>query len=508
MKSAPILAMPRVAQGPAIRTLALALVGALALMQGLLWAFLGLPATFWAPAGMGLLLVLAGLSRAPGWDEHRVGWPILGGALLFSAILLALGGEGRFFYANTDWQVRYAVLRDLTLQPWPFAYAGTPRALILRAPIGVYLLPALIGKATSPHGAELALWVQNSLLLTLVLGLGSALFAGRRARRIALAVVAGFSGMDAIGQVLVGRPLLLHMEQWAGPQFSSAVTQAFWVPQHGLCGWIFAVLYLLWRIGRVPAIATFAVLPLMALLSPLALMGSVPFAAHVLWTTLASRRLRPGDLVWPGLAGLIALPSLAYLLTGSGAVGGGVSNHILNIYGLFILIELGGYLFALWLAGKASCRFGGRFGPAAFAITVLFLLMAPFGQIGTAVDFVMRASIPALAILSVMVADLFIEPAPADARRVALCVFLVGLLTPTGEIARALVWPRSPAVECSYLGVVPGGFSTYVAPIANVPAALRPANPIMIVPHDPAQCWQGRWPDAATGRDSHIHDVA
>lgn len=481
-----------------IKTLTLTLLVGLAAMQLGLWAFLGLPVAW-------LALALVGA----GWGLYRADWgamaiprATLAGAFLFALIVLAIGGEGRFFYANTDWQVRNAVLRDLVINPWPFAYAGR-EPWLLRAPLGIYLVPALIGKLTTPYGAELALWVLDSALLALVLGLGAALFDTARARRIALVVVAGFSGMDVLGQLLAGKSLRLHMEQWAGLQYSSHITQAFWVPQHGLAGWIFAALYLLWRVERMPAVAVFAAMPLLALVSPLALMGCIPFAAHVFVASVMTGKLRWADVVLPAVVGLLCLPSLAYLVAGSAAVGAGASKANFNGYGLFLVLEVGGYALALWQVGKAG-GFGGRFGPVSLGITLLFLIFAPFGQIGDAMDFMMRASIPALAVLSVMVADLLIGTNPAG-RKLAMGVFLIGLATPAGEIARALIWPRAPEIACSYLGVVPGGATTYVAPLSKVAAFIRPQSPALVARHDPAACWAGEWRDATTGRAASNH---
>lgn len=487
-------------RGVSVKALALVLIGVLGMMQGGLSSFLGLP-LWWSAIGF---VLLTGLSRSD-WPEYRVAWPVLAGAFLFSLILLAIGGEGRLFYANTDWQVRNAVLRDLVVNPWPFAYAGA-EPLILRAPLGIYLLPALVGKATTPYGAELALWVQNAALLALVLGMGATLFEAPRARRIALLVVAGFSGMDVLGQLLAGKSLALHMEQWAGLQYSGHVTQAFWVPQHAFAGWIFAAFYLLWRVERMPVVAVFAVMPLLALLSPLALMGCVPFAAHAFVETAIRRRLRWGDVLWPALAGALCLPSLAYLVAGSAAVGAGASKANFNGYGLFLILEIGGYALALWQAGKAG-GFGGRFGPVTLGVTLLFLILAPFGQIGDAMDFTMRASIPSLAVLSVLVADLLVSGAP-QGRKLAIAVFLIGLATPAGEIARGLVWPRAPQVRCSYLGVVPGGATTYVAPLAKLPAPIRPQALTLVQPQDSSPCWTGEWRDATTGRAVTTHPPA
>src|SRR3546814_6779451 len=81
----------------------------------------------------------------------------------------------------------------------------------------MYLLPAISGKAFGLRAADLALLIQNSLLLTLIFGLGSMLFTTSRARARALVIVIFFSGMDVIGQLLQwhvnGHPFPDHIEQ-------------------------------------------------------------------------------------------------------------------------------------------------------------------------------------------------------------------------------------------------------------------------------------------------------
>ena len=395
------------------------------------------------------------------------------------------------------------MLGDLTRYPWPFAYGLPGGDKILRAPLGMYLLPALIGKQTGAYGAELALLGQNVLLLGLVLALGSTLFAGVRQKWTALAVFFGFSGMDILGQLLAGRSPWLHLEQWAGMQYTANLTQAFWVPQHALAGWIVAVLYLLWVRGQVPRVALFAAMPLLALLSPFALMGGMPFAIHAFVAGVARRDLAWGDIVWPGLVSLITLPGLAYLTAGSGAVATGSTAFRAGNYIIFLALEVGAYLYALWLA-----RGHWRFGLVPTGLVMTLLVLIPFGRIGDANDFSMRASIPALAMLTMMIVCLLEEPAPhlQKPKRLILIALTIGLATPLGEIARAVVWPSSPLVRCSYVGVAPGGAPTYVTPIAGLPKPLRPANVTVIHPRDPAKCWDRPWINGATGHLESYHE--
>jgi hypothetical protein len=367
---------------------------------------------------------------------------------------------------------------------------------MLRLPLGMYLIPAWIGKSYGFAAAELTELLQNSLLLTAVLALGSTLFTGTRARLIALGVFLGFSGMDVIGALLTGQPPHGHIEQWNVYQFSSHITQAFWVPQHALAGWIGALCYLLWRDDKAPAALLFCVVPLSALMSPLAFMGLLPFAAHAAVTVVVRHEVRVRQLVLPVLGVLISLPSLVYLTSAADTVGGHFEAPRILQYLLIELLEIVPFLVGLKLATRSD-----RFGRTTFVIVALILLFAPLGKVGRGIDFVMRVSIPALAILSMLIADLFSTPAEPSARRgrqIVLGAFLIGLATPATEIGRALLFPRSPAPLCSYLGVVPGGATDYVAPLSRLPAWIRPSEPAMVRPRDPEQCWDGPWPKPVT----------
>jgi hypothetical protein len=476
---------------------------ALGVMQSLLLLFLGKPLFAAAILPLSLVPGCAAIvtQRAGESSITLIRWRSLAVCLAIALAVFILGGEGRFFYANTDWQVRNAVLLDLVREPWPFAYARGPATEILRAPLGMYLLPALVGKMGGFRAAELALLAQNAVFLGTLLALGSSLFGSARARWIAAGVFFGFSGLDIVGQLIVRRPIWLHLEQWAGIQYSATLTQAFWVPQHALAGWIFATFYMLWRERRMPAWPCLAVVPLSALLSPLAMMGMIPFAAHIGFELLSKRRLRWFDIVLPAAALLACVPALLYLTAGSGSVGSRPAPLQLHVYVLFMLLEIGPYVFALWQVRERM-----RFGQVTGAIVLAVLLLAPLVQVGESVDFMMRASIPALAILSIMVADLLIHPSSEGdgrwktARRCVLVAFTMGLATPSGEVARAVLLPRAPAQLCGYFGVVPKGYATYVAPIDRLPPLLRTDGVARVDPVEPAHCWPRPWPDAVTGK--------
>lgn len=483
--------------GVTARAVLLSLVAMLGVQNILLLVFLGRPWPMLAGSAGAVALLLFALHHVLATQQAltvRIGWRLLATCLAISLGIYLLGGEGRFFYANTDWQVRGAVLHDLAHNAWPFAYATPAGDVILRAPLGMYLPPAALAKLTGEGTVDILLLIENALLLTGVLSLGSLLFGRGRPQAMALAVFLGFSGMDCIGAWLTGHRLDVHLEQWTGLQYSAQLTQAYWVPQHSLAGWIGALLYLLWREERIPLVAFAAACPLIALLSPLAMLGLVPFMAHAGVETLLRRRLTLADIGLPLLAVAIALPSLLYLAAGSGKVGGDVEPPTLLSYAVSVTLEVGLPLVALFLHGGAH-----RFGRVTSFLVLAILLVVPFGHVGSASDFVMRASIPALAVLTLLIAQMLATPATTERQRLAVglvtVALVIGLVTPVTETIRAIRFPASPALRCTYAQVVPGGgAATYVAPVTAFSPAIRPQGATRVDLPAREDCWDGPWP--------------
>lgn len=464
----------------------------------LLCRFIGLNQPVLYMAWTALTAGLFWLLTQPRRRELQDG-PTLGTLLTCLAIataLLLLGGEGRYFYANVDWQVRDAVLRDMTVHPWPFTYASGD---ILRAPIGMYLMPALAGKTWGQAGADFALLVQNALLLGLLLALGTTLFETRKKRLIATAVFLAFSGLDLVGQIKAGHASGLtptaHLEGWADTQFSSTITLAFWVPQHAIAGWIGAVGFMLWRVGRLSLGALLILPPLIALWSPLAAMGSMPFILFACGHDLWRRRWQGADFALPMLATMIALPALAYLAAAGDQVGIRFFPISPGRYLTFETLEVLPYL----LIAAAGWR--ARFGGAVLAISGAALLIMPFIQVGWWIDFTMRASIPALAILAMHLADGLADGWPCSARRKGALVLLLAIGSVTGftEIARALTFPVSPPPRCGFSKAWDENFSawpkhSYLAPLDALAGPIRPHLPTRIAPDSATACYDRPWP--------------
>ena len=470
-------------------------IGWLAYDLLLLCRFIGLnhPALHagWAVLTAGIFWLLA-LPRRRDIPAGTTAGTLLA-CLGIATLLLILGGEGRFFYANLDWQVRDAVLRDMRIHPWPFIYASGD---MLRAPVGMYLIPALAGKLWGQPGADLALLAQNSLLLATLMAIGSTLFASVPRRLIALAVFLAFSGLDVLGQIKIGNiPVpTAHLEGWGPTQFSSTITLAFWVPQHAIAGWLGALGFLLWRVERLGLGGLLILPPLIALWSPLAAMGLMPFIVYACWHDLRRRRIAFVDAALPALATAIALPSLLYMAAAGDQVGARFFPLDPADYLFFETIEALPYLLIAWAGWRA------RFGGAALGITAAMLLAAPLVQVGWWIDFAMRATIPALAILALHLADMLVGSWPASARRKAALVglLMIGSLTGFAEIVRALSFPASPQPRCGFSRAWDESFAawpkaSYLAPLDALPSEIRPRHPARITAPDPVRCHDRPW---------------
>lgn len=386
--------------------------------------------------------------------SKSLSWPALVAVVAVAVGWTALGGAGHFFFANFDWYVRDAVLRDLVASGWPVAYQGPgdglPESFLLRAPIAYYLPAALIGKLVGLARVDFLLFLWTALGTGLFLGLAVQQFSTLKAVACVLIVLVFFSGMDLLGTVLKGGWILAsnlritdHLEWWTDRfQYSSHTTQLFWVPNHALPGWI-AVALLVRAVDR-PAVmrAIPLIVAAVPLWSPLTAIGLAPLAA---WVYLSDRWRTPRLDRWDVaiLTGALstAMAIAAYLLMRADDIGSGTTQgraepwwFYVPHYLQFVLLE-GGILWFLLLFVRRD---------GLLVISGILLLVLPAVWFGPSNDLAMRGSIPALAVLALYAAYALARPETVADRRVywAIVVVLVlGLPTPVTEMTRAVREP-------------------------------------------------------------------
>ena len=437
------------------------------------------------------------IARPPGQAQREITPLQLTIAVAVGCAWTVCGGTGHVVFANADWHVRDAVLHDLVVGRWPVGYGmhGGEETL-LRAPLGYYLPAALVGKWSGLLAAHVAMAVWTAT--------GASLFLLQVISRLALrsaialcaaAVIVLFSGCDIIGNLLRVPHFLLHwditqhLEWWAGRyQYSSMTTQLFWVPNHALGGWL--LIGLLLRAGRGTSLDSLLpiVVVAIALWSPFAALGVVPF---VLWKWVArggehTRRLLDPRLWAAALA--VGLAVAAYLTldagripkgwtVGSGGVGAAAIATDLSRQAAFFLLEAGFIGFAILAIRRSS----------AVVLALVILALLPLGKFGAANDLVMRASIPSLAVLAIGAACALTTGAsdPHAWRKKALLVSLlaVGAVTPIQEFARAATLPSWPInLRATLIDAWCGQYpSSYVAGLRHqaVLRILRPPQPLL-----------------------------
>jgi hypothetical protein len=424
----------------------------LTLLDGLVCAYLVLPllvfsAWFKWPVALALALLTGyGFVRAMAgtrWRHVELSRASLAIVVVIALAWTALAGIGHFFYANTDWITRDAVLRDLVETPWPPMYASDDgAALILRAPIGYYLPVAAAGSWLGLRCADILLYLWTAGGFALVLCTATTLFQTRRQRVLACLLMLGFGGLDLLGVIATTGALPApgeHIEWWASfVQYSSNSTLLFWVPNHALPAWLGLLMAM--RHWRTPELARISLMLAAAvtLWSPLSALGLVPFYVLGLnWrrdigALLATRSGLP-FLALAGLAGRYLTMDTQSIPRGW-AIDMFAQARVFWIhYAGFCLVEFG--VLALLLARLRA------FDPKV-ALAAAILLILPFYHFGNGNDLVMRCSIPALAVLALAAVRPLAQSDRPVARALLAAVLVVGALGAAQEPERALMTPR------------------------------------------------------------------
>jgi len=426
----------------------------LTLLDALICGYLALPLLvfctwFKLPVafGLGLLSCYGFAQSLRGVDLRRIDASkrVLAVIGVVALAWTALAGVGHFFYANLDWVIRDAVLRDLVATPWPPMYEmDGPAAMILRAPIGFYLPVAAIGSIVGLHAADFLLYLWAAFGLALVLWAAISLFTKPRERLLCGVVMLAFGGLDMIGYPLMfGRAPELgqHIQWWASfAQYSSNATLMFWVPNHALPAWLGLLIVLRhWRTRELASV-TLLLAASIPLWSPLSAFGLVPFFLIGLnWRRdLGALLAVRSGLPFLALAAVVA----RYVTMDTQAIARGWSIDMFTtasifwfVYSAFCLLEFG--ILALLLARLRA--FDLKVG-----VSVSILLLLPFYHFGPGNDLVMRSSIPALAVLALAA----VRPLAASDRPVArtllALVLVVGAIGAAQEPERALLTARWP----------------------------------------------------------------
>lgn len=422
-------------------------------------------------------------------------------ANLLIIVWVCLSGIGGVSFQTSDHYWRNTIFELLVNHAWPVCYEvvsaeGTSvRELIYY--IGFWMPAACVGKILGLHAGYIfqIIWACFGVFIAYYLICRK--FKNVRLWYLLLFVL--FSGLDVIGATLLkyGIPSYMyydgqciysplsstHLEWWYTFQFSSITTQLFWVFNQSLPAWLATLLLIQQRDNRY----RIYILGCILLCSPFPFVGLLPFLVY--WIVKRQKGLFSFEnIVGGGTTGIVSFLflransasqmhgtntsaitfSFKYLIVAIALIiiGGiifyyvrfkfqkkliyltGVTLFVIcllyainagwdfcmrvSVLGIFIMLEAGVYYFLIFKYQKRE---------PIYYISFIWLCICPLLTVGAGQDFCMRASVPALIILYIMVTDTIIQ---ATKKRsyihcALICVvLLVGAITPLHEVYRSI----------------------------------------------------------------------
>ena len=375
---------------------------------------------------------------------------------LISLFIIALvwaysSGIGALVFQNSDHSCRNPIFEYLVTEPWPVAHAEHPA--ILTYYIAFWLPSAIIGKIFNSiqigYYSQI-LWAAIGIFLFFYYVLAGL----RKKNYIPIIIFIFFSGLDIVGTFITLQfanitNIVSHLEWWTWTfQFSSMTTQLFWVFNQAIAAWVLVPLLSLEKNNK----SIGFLYSCLFLHSTLPAIGMFPFILY--WCLKNGKKrlsvfeLKPAFLsllTFQNIIGSIVVFIVCYSYLSSNIAGGNFKILIFDNYRIFIiwlltffLLEAGIFLLAINKIYRKKLI---------YYITWLCLLAYPFIKVGYGEDFCMRATIPALVILYLMICKTlesrYYMKKCKGAFTVLVIALFIGSITPIHEFARTIIYTRN-----------------------------------------------------------------
>lgn len=442
----------------------------------------------------GCLLILAGLfnmcrddmpCEGLNWNRSMVKKAVI--IMMIIAVWVFLSGIGGYVWQTADHGARNGIFEVMVKEPWPVIKTvdGIERGLIYY--IGFWMVPSLIGKVFGVAAGYFAqyMWTVIGILLFYY-------FVCLLRKRVViwpLLVFIMFSGWDIVGMLAVGNwEGFTHMEWWGEYfQYSSFTTQLFWVFNQAVPAWLITIVIYMQKKNRYIVFLLSAGL----LHCTLPFIGMIPFTVYFMLgrnydqtenklslriVSLLKDTFSPENVFCGGFVGILSFIYLVGNIAGQnlglssagadsflrpmvvqaaeldekkattetteeyeGNEDGYETIQIINtknrmlMYVLFVTFEVLIYIVFLHVYRRRD---------KLLSLVTVWLLICPFIRVGYAYDFCMRASIPALVILYLLLVETMDTAIQKKERAVTdlfVAVLLIGSLTVGAEFKNTIV---------------------------------------------------------------------
>lgn len=367
---------------------------------------------------------------------------------IISLIWVYLSGIGALVFQNGDHNCRNPIFEMLVTEHWPVYHSEQPAVLTYY--IAFWLPSAIVGKLFNSIQIGYyfqILWASLGIFLFFYYILALL----RKKNYIPVLIFIFFSGLDIVGVILKLQidnffNLSSHIEWWSSIfQFSSMTTQLFWVFNQAIATWLIVPLLSLEKNNK----SIGFLYACLFLHSTLPAIGIFPFILYWCFKngqkkiTVANFKSAFLSLfTFQNTIGAILVFVVCYLYLSSNISGGNINTilYLINDYKTFFVLFITFFFLEAGIYFIAISKI--YYKKIIYYIALFCLLIYPFITIGFSADFCMRASIPALVVLYILIVKA-IEKRYYYKKCVISCVILIlalsiGAITPIHEFYRTI----------------------------------------------------------------------
>lgn len=370
--------------------------------------------------------------------------------LVISLFYVFVSGIGGFVWQNDDHLYRNAIFENLVYKDWPIVVESSSSfngPVFLVYYFAFWLPAALVGKIFGMTAGIVFLYIWS------VIGVYITFLYLRKYYKksfiIPIVMFIFFSGLDIVERFFCGENIMdlvnstIHLEWSTTFQFSSFTTQLFWVFNQCIPAWIITMFILNENNNRILGI----VIAMSLIFCTLPAIGLVFIAIYkiffkdfkISWIKNDKQKFKEWffntftwENIFVGIPLLVVLALFVKSNEASGTIILGIANYKIPSVVLTIFFEYVVYYIVIYKYQKNT---------PLYYISLILLLICPFVTVGYGGDFCMRASIPGLIALFIMILDSLSKAQEKKDKKfvIALIILLVlGSFTPLNEIKRTI----------------------------------------------------------------------